>query len=83
MIFSAVEHPSLTAQEDFLRDRGFKLHYIPVSRKGRLDEESFDKALSDSTLLVSVMLANNETGVIYPVKALGSKKPKQGGLFSQ
>ena len=81
VILSAVEHPSLASQVDFLKDRGFTVHFVPVSREGRLDEEYFDKVLSEKTLLVSIMLANNETGLIYPVKALTQKSRARGAFF--
>lgn len=81
VIFSAVEHPSLTAQVGFLKDQGFKVHYVPVSREGQLNEDDFDKVLSEKTLLVSIMLANNETGLIYPVKALAQKSRARGAFF--
>ena len=81
LIISAVEHPSLSAPADFLAQRGFKTHKIPVSREGVLDEAFFEKALSEKSLLVSVMSANNETGNLFPIKRLAEKAHQAGALF--
>ena len=81
VILSSVEHPSLLSVGDFIRKQGFKVHYVPVSKEGQLDEEYFEKHLSEKTLLVSVMLANNETGVIYPIKKLAEKAKQKGAFF--
>ena len=81
VILSAVEHPSVLFLGDFLKREGFKVLYVPVSKEGELDESWFDKALGDKTLLVSLMLANNETGVIYPVKKLAKKTKERGAFF--
>lgn len=81
VILSSVEHPSVLTLGEFLKKRNFKVHYAPVSRKGKLDENRFDKMLGEKTLLVSIMLANNETGVIYPVKKLASKTKERGAFF--
>ena len=81
VILSAVEHPSVLSLGDFLKREGFKVFHVPVSKEGELDESWFDKTLGDKTLLVSLMLANNETGVIYPVKKLAKKTKERGAFF--
>ena len=81
VILSTVEHPSLLSVGDFVERQGFKVHYVPVSKEGQLDEDYFEKHLSEKTLLVSVMLANNETGVIYPIKELAEKARQKGAFF--
>lgn len=81
LIVSAVEHPSLLAPADFLARLGFKVHKIPVSREGVLDEDFFDRVLSEKTLLVSVMSANNETGHLFPIQKLAKKAHSMGALF--
>jgi cysteine desulfurase len=71
IFLSAVEHPSVRETVKFLEDNeGVKVYRIPVSREGKLNLEFLEKHLSDKTALVSVMLANNETGVIHPLKKI-------------
>lgn len=81
LIISSVEHPSISVTADFLSSQGIKVHKIPVSKQGVLDEDFFEERLSEKTLLVSVMAANNETGVLFPVKELAKKAHKKGALF--
>jgi len=70
IITTAVEHPAIfEVAKDFER-RGFEIDFIPVDTEGRLDTREFVRALRPDTLLVSVMHANNETGVIFPVEEL-------------
>lgn len=81
VILSAVEHPSILSLTAFLEKQGFKAHLIPVRKDGALNIKHFDKLLTDKTFLVSVMLANNETGVIYPIKELAQKTKEKGAFF--
>lgn len=81
VILSAVEHPSVLSLTDFLKEKGFKVHLIPVGKDGTLNMKYFDKILTDNTFLVSIMLANNETGVIYPIKELAQKAKEKGAFF--
>ena len=81
LIVSAVEHPSVSATADFLRAEGVTVHTIPVSRQGFLDEDFFEEVLSERTVLVSVMRAHNETGVLFPIKQLAQKAREKGAFF--
>ena len=81
LIVSAVEHPSVKAVADFLSSKGFKVHVVPVSRKGILNEDFFEEVLSEKTLLVSIMRAHNETGVLFPIKRLAKKAKERGAFF--
>ncbi|MCZ0931533.1 MAG: cysteine desulfurase family protein, partial [Oligoflexia bacterium] len=81
LIISAVEHPSILYTADFLSQQGFTVHKIPVSKQGFLDEDFFEKCLSKKTLLVSIMSANNETGVIFPIEKWVKKAQEKGALF--
>ncbi|MCY4321143.1 MAG: cysteine desulfurase family protein [Bdellovibrionaceae bacterium] len=81
LIISSVEHPSVLYTADFLSQKGFKVHKIPVSKQGFLDEAFFEKHLSEKTLLVSIMSANNETGVIFPIEKWVKKIHEKGALF--
>jgi len=70
VIVSSVEHPAVHAVGKELERRGLEVTYLPVDHSGRLDLGEFVRALRSDTLLVSVMHANNETGVIFPIAEL-------------
>ena len=70
IITTAVEHPAIFEVAHDLVRRGFEIDFIPVDSQGRLDKAEFVRALRTDTLLVSVMHANNESGVIFPVEEL-------------
>jgi cysteine desulfurase len=82
IVTSAVEHPAILSLAAYLeKSRGVKVHYIGVDACGRLDVEAFERALGPRTAIASVMWANNETGTIFPVKALASLAHGAGALF--
>ncbi len=69
IVTSAVEHPAVLNVCQHLEKTGrAKIHYISVDDKGRLDLDAYRAALSPQTALASIMWANNETGVIFPVE---------------
>ncbi len=67
IIISAVEHPSVRKTAESLVARGYRVDMVPVHRNGELNLETLQSLLSEKTAVVSVMLANNETGHILPV----------------
>ncbi len=71
IIVSAIEHESVLETARGLAGDGIKVVEIPVSGKGIVDVKALGKALSEKTILVSVMYANNEIGTIQPVKEIG------------
>jgi cysteine desulfurase len=72
-IVSAIEHPSVTAVADVLSRRGWTIHRLGVTRDGVVDVAPLDRLLNKWTRFVSVMLANNETGVIQPVAEIATR----------
>lgn len=66
-ITTKVEHPAILAVGQHLEQKGYRVTFLDVDSKGNLDIAQFEEALSKDTALVSVMMANNETGVIFPV----------------
>ena len=70
LITSAVEHHAVLHSLRHLEKFGFEIVVLPVDRYGRLDPEQLDSAINDRTILVSVMLANNEVGTIQPMADL-------------
>lgn len=82
VVVSAVEHPAVLACLKQLEASGrIKVHRIPVMRCGCLDRDRFRAALSDRVALVTIMWANNETGVVFPVEALAEDANAVGALF--
>jgi cysteine desulfurase len=70
IITTTVEHPAVLEVCRELERNGYKITYLSVDREGRLDVREFIRALSPHTLLVSIMHANNETGVVFPIDQL-------------
>ena len=71
-ITTKVEHPAVLAYGHHLESKGYKVTYLEVDSKGNLNLEDFRKAISRDTVLVSMMMANNETGVLFPIKEIGT-----------
>lgn len=78
---SQVEHPSIIKTMEHLKALGARVDFIPVNRQGELDMEFYKAHLSEDTALVSIMLANNETGTIFPIKQLAELAHAKGALF--
>jgi cysteine desulfurase len=82
IITSAVEHPAVLSLCAWLeKNKGIRVHVIPVDRDGYLDLVAYRAALSDRVAVVSLMWANNETGVIFPVAELAELAKEVGALF--
>jgi cysteine desulfurase len=76
-----VEHPAVQALADWWVGQGGEVTKLGVDAEGRLDPEALRAALRPDTALVSVMAANNETGVLFPVAELAPLAKAQGALF--
>ena len=77
----ATEHPAVLDSCRELERRGFDVVVLPVDGEGRLDLDQLDRAVTPETRLVSVMHANNETGLIHPIEQIGALVRKRGVLF--
>ncbi len=81
VITSAVEHPSVLATCRFLMERGYEVTSLPVDEQGLIAPQGLDEAIRPDTVLVSVMLANNEVGTIQPIAELAKIAHERGALF--
>jgi cysteine desulfurase len=81
LITSAVEHPSVLEVCRHLEKNGFSVTYVGTDRKGVVDLERLKDSIREDTVLISVMHANNETGVIQPVEEIGKIAEKHGIAF--
>ena len=80
-ITTEVEHPSIMKTMKTLEQWGATVHYLKVNRAGQIDLEQYQKLLSKKTALVSVMFANNETGVLFPIQKMADMAHEVGALF--
>ncbi|MGZ8270924.1 MAG: cysteine desulfurase family protein [Methylophilus sp.] len=81
IVTSAVEHPSTLQLLEHLSEQGVNVVYIPVNTKGELDMQALNAAVDANTALVSLMHANNETGVTFPIAEAAAIAHSHGALF--
>ncbi len=81
IITSRVEHPAILSLYKKLEKDGYRVTYIPVDHAGNLDMNALRGSVDDDTAIVSIMYANNETGVIFPVEEIGSFLKERGVPF--
>ncbi len=81
IITSSVEHHAVIESCKFLEKRGFSVTYLPVDKYGIVDPDSLKKAITDKTILISVMQANNEIGTIEPIAEIGRIAREAGVYF--
>jgi len=81
IITTAIEHPAILNTAHYLEQMGFEVTYLPVDSKGQLSVDSVAAALREDTILVSVMTANNETGNLLPIRAIGELLKGHPALF--
>jgi len=81
IITTAIEHHAVSAPAQFLEKRGFKITYLGVDSDGLVSLDEFKKAITDKTILVSVMHANNEIGTIQPIAEIGKITREKGIYF--
>jgi cysteine desulfurase len=79
-ITSAIEHPCVLNSAKYLESLGFKVVYLPVDGTGRINIDEYKKALTEETLFVSVMTANNEIGTVQDIREIAALA-KAAGAF--
>jgi len=80
IIISAIEHHAITEPAKFLEKRGFKITAVGVDKYGLVDPSDIKKAITDKTILISIMHANNEIGTIQPISEI-AKIAKEKGIY--
>ncbi len=81
IITSVIEHKAVLDTCKRLEREGFKVTYLPVGTDGRVSVESVKNAMTEKTILVSIMLANNEIGTVQPLAEIGRLTRAKGVLF--
>ncbi|MCX5669637.1 MAG: cysteine desulfurase NifS [Candidatus Omnitrophica bacterium] len=80
IITSVIEHHAISEPAKFLEKKGFKVTYLGVDKDGLVSCDDLKKAITDKTILISVMHANNEIGTLQPIAQLG-KLAKDKGIY--
>ena len=81
IITTEVEHPAVRSTCAFLESLGVEVTYLPINEDIRVTAQQVREAITDKTALVSVMWANNETGVIFPIEEIGQVCKEKDVLF--
>jgi len=81
IITSRIEHHALLHSCEYLEKEGFEVTYLDIDNKGRISLEDLENAITDKTILISIMFANNEIGTIQPIKEISDIAKKHGIWF--
>ncbi len=81
LVTTRVEHPAILSLAKHLEEKGYEVTYLGVDDKGNLDMDEVAGAIRKDTAIVSVMYANNETGVIFPIPEIAALCKAKGVLF--
>jgi len=81
ILTTEVEHPSVLEACHFLSEQGVKVTYLPVNNQGIVEAHTVKNFITDKTALVSIMWANNETGMTFPIKEIADICQEKGVLF--
>ena len=81
IITTVVEHPAILSLCEYLEKDGYRVHYLKVDERGRLDMQEYMNLLSDKVAVVSVMWANNESGTLFPVEEMAMLAKSANVMF--
>lgn len=81
IITSSIEHPAVINSCRYLEQHGFNITYLPVDQYGMISIEHLKQAITDKTILISIMAANNEIGTIQPIEQIGKIAHERGIYF--
>lgn len=81
IVTSQIEHHAVLHTLEYLETKGFEVTYLPVDHNGQISIEDLKNALTDKTILITIMTANNEVGSLQPVREIGALARKNGIIF--
>ncbi|MBF0344479.1 MAG: cysteine desulfurase NifS [Nitrospirae bacterium] len=81
IVTTKVEHPAVLNLCKLKESEGYRITYLPVDNDGHLDMNDLKDALDDSVAVVSIMFANNETGILFPIQEIGQLLKERNILF--
>lgn len=81
LITAVTEHKAVLDPMKYLETQGYKVTWLEVDDKGHIDLKELEDAITDETILVSLMAANNEVGTLHPIREIGAICKKKGTLF--
>lgn len=81
LITTKVEHECVLESYMYLEKQGFEVTYLDIDKEGQIDLDELRDSISDATILVSCMYANNETGVIFPIEQIAEIVKEKGAIF--
>src|SRR5512142_1982652 len=81
IITQVTEHKAVLDTCKRLEKDGFRVTYLPVGKDGRIDLDDLKRAMDDKTILVTIMAANNEIGVLQPIREIGALCHEKGVIF--
>ena len=81
LVTTRVEHPAVKSLAESLAKRGYRVTFVPVDGQGHLDLDYLYENLSEETAVVSIMWANNETGVLFPIEEIARRVREHGIVF--
>ncbi|OKH27806.1 cysteine desulfurase NifS [Chroogloeocystis siderophila] len=81
IVTTQVEHPAVLNVCKQLETQGYTVTYLSVNRQGQIDLDELSASMTGNTALVTIMYANNETGVVFPIEQIGLRVKEYGALF--
>lgn len=81
IVTSAVEHPAVLGMCDFYEKHGYRVTYMAIDEHGMLDLDELADAVTEDTAIVSIMHANNESGVVFPIQEIAEIVKSKGSLM--
>lgn len=81
IITTKIEHHAILHSCEYLKNRGFEITYLDVDEYGLIDLEELKRSIRPTTILISIMFANNEIGTIEPIREIGAIAQEHGVLF--
>ncbi|MGK0290103.1 MAG: cysteine desulfurase [bacterium] len=81
IITCVTEHKAVLDPAHYLENHGFDVTFLTIDSEGMIDLQELEDAITDQTILISLMMVNNEIGVIHPIKEIGAIARKHGAIF--